>query len=172
MCSVYIYLGIIMSSKVTFKKVNRKRIKKISYTDPEYVSGYDVDLVDFEELNNKRINNIPLTVNEDKRYGIYILTMVEIVMEGPKFRNKVSIERQEVKDQSAFELTIALMSYNPERGSIFSFSYFCAYVGAIHYYTSKAKLNKKEQIILDAFSELVNRNYRGRKVNTTEYSNY
>ena len=167
-----IYLGIIMSSKVTFKRVNRKRIKKISYTDPEYVSGYDVDLIDFEELNNKRINNIPLTVNEDKRYGIYILTMVEIVMEGPKFRNKVSIERQEVKDQSAFELTIALMSFNPERGSIFSFSYFCAYVGAIHYYTAKAKLKKKEQIILDAFEKLVNSNYRGRKVNTSEYSIY
>lgn len=165
-------MGVLMSSRVTFKRVNRKRIKKIRYTDPEYVSGYDIDLIDFEELNNKRINNIPLTVNEDKRYGIYILTMVEIVMEGPKFRNKVSRERQEVKDQSAFELTIALMSFNPERGSIFSFSYFCAYVGAIHYYTNKAKLKKKEQIILDAFDKLVNSNYRGRKVNTSEYSNY
>lgn len=161
-----------MSSKVTFKRVDRKRIKKIRYTDPEYVSGYDVDLVDYEELNNKRINNVPLTPAEDQRYGIYILTMVEIVMEGPKFRNKVSTERQDIKDQSAFELTIALMSYNPERGSIFSFSYFCAYIGAIHYYANKAKLNKKEQIIIDAFNESVNSNYRGRKVNTSEYSIY
>lgn len=161
-----------MSSKVIFKKVNRKRIKKIRYTDPEYVAGYDVDLIDFQELNDKRIKAISLTPAEDQRYGIYILTMVEIVMEGPKFRNKVGIERQEVKDQAAFELTIALMSYNPERGSIFSFSYYCAYVGAIHYYTAKAKLNKKEQIILDAFTELTNRNYSGKKVNTSNYSNY
>lgn len=161
-----------MSSKVIFKKVNRKRIKKIRYTDPEYVSGYDVDLIDFQELNDKRIKAIPLTPAEDHRYGVYILTMVEIVMEGPKFRNKVGIERQEVKDQAAFELTIALMSFNPERGSIFSFSYYCAYVGAIHYYTAKAKLKKKEQIILDAFNVLIDSNYRGKKVNTSNYSNY
>lgn len=161
-----------MSSKVIFKKVNRKRIKKIRYTDPEYVSGYDIDLIDYQELNDKRIKAIPLTPAEDKRYGVYILTMVEIVMEGPKFRNKVGIERQEVKDQAAFELTIALMAFNPERGAIFSFSYYCAYVGAIHYYTDKAKLNKKEQIILDAFNALINSNYRGKKVNTSNYSNY
>lgn len=161
-----------MSSKVTFKKVNRKRIKKIRYTDTEYVVGYDIDLVDYQELNDKRINNVPLTPAEDQRYGIYILTMVEIVMEGPKFRNKVGIERQEVKDQSAFELTIALMSYNPERGTIFSFSYFCAYIGAIHYYTDRDKINKKEQIILDAFNESINSNYRGKKVNTSSNSIY
>lgn len=162
-----------MSSKVIFKKVNRKRIKQIRYTDPEYVSGYDIDLIDFQELNDKRIKAIPLTPAEDQRYGVYILTMVEIVMEGPKFRNKVGDERQEAKDNSAAELAISLMSFNPERGSIFSFSYYCAYVGAIHYYTDKQKIAKKDKIILDAFNALINRDYCGGKVNTnSNYSNY
>ena len=151
-----------------WKNPGRKRHQDISYTDEDFVPGYDLDLKDFTAINEKKKKNEPVTRDENDRYGIYIMTMIEIVLEGRKFKNKSFNEKCELRDQMSFELLQAILGFEPTRGSkIFSYAYRCAYVAACHYYTEKQKeadFNKRIYDIID------NRPTPGHKVNTKNYS--
>ena len=142
----------------------RKRHQDISYTSPEFVPGYDLDQKDFTAINEKKKKNEPVTRDENDRYGIYIMTMIEIVIEGRKFKNKPFNEKCELRDQMVFELLQAILGFDPTRGSkIFSYAYRCAYVAACHYYTEKQKeydFTKRIYEIID------NCPTNGHKVNT------
>ena len=152
---------------IKWKNPGRKRHQDISYTSPDFVSGYDLDQADFTAINEKKKKNEPVTREENDRYGIYIMTMIEIVLEGKKFTNKSFTEKCELRDQMVFELLQAIRGFDPSRGSkIFSYAYRCAYVAACHYYTEKQKeydFTKRIYEIID------NCPTNGHKVNTNNY---
>ena len=57
----------------------RKRNCKASYTSPDYVKYYDLDLNDFTYLVNKLHDNKHLTTKENDRYAVYIYTVIYMV---------------------------------------------------------------------------------------------
>lgn len=146
----------------------RQRKQDASYTSPDFVPGYDLDLEDFTAINEKKKKNEPVTKEENDRYGNYIMTIIEIVLEGRKFKNKSFNEKCELRDQMVFELLQAILGFEPSRGSkIFSYAYRCAYVAACHYYSEKQKeadFTKRLYDIID------NRPTNGHKVNTNSYT--
>lgn len=151
-----------------WKDPGRKRKQDISYMNKDFVKGYDLDQTDFTAINEKKRHNLDVTSEENKRYGEYIMTILEIVLEGRNFKNKSFIEKCELRDQMVFELLQAILCFDPSRGStIFSYAYRCAYVAACHYYKEKqrrADFTKRIYEIID------NRPTNGRKINTNNYS--
>ena len=79
-----------------WSKVNRKRQIQISYKDPTFVRYYDLDLQDFTDIVLKLKRNEDLSVSENYRYGLYIMTMCIIVLEGPKFVMKTKDEKEKM----------------------------------------------------------------------------
>lgn len=151
-----------------WKNPGRKRKQDISYTSPEFMPGYDLDQADFTVINEKKKKNEGVTKEENDRYGNYIMTMIEIVLEGRKFKNKPFNEKCDLRDQMSFELLLAILGFDPSRGSsIFSYAYRCAYVAACHYYNDKKKEYENNKRINDIIE---NRPTCGRKVNTNNYS--
>lgn len=149
---------------IKWKNPGRKRNQDISYKSEEYVAGYDLDQTDFTFINEKKKNNELVTREENDRYGTYIMTIIEIVLEGHKFKNKGYEEKSELRDQMIFELLQALISFDSSRGSkIFSYAYRCAYVAACHYYNDKKKEYENNKRINDIIE---NRPTCGHKVNT------
>lgn len=133
-----------------WKSPNRKRQVGIKYTDPAYVIGYDLDNEDFTEIIIKLKNNEVLTAQEDKRYGEYVLTVIEMVLENSKFKAKTSEEKYEMRDIMYYEMCTGLLSFKPEKKSnIFSYAYRIAYVAGIHYFTNKEKYRKKSDAIME-----------------------
>lgn len=151
-----------------WKDPGRKRKQNLAYTDADFVHGYDLDQSDFTAINEKKKKNEVVSREENDRYGNYIMTMIEIVLEGIKFKNKPFNEKCELRDQMVFELLQGILCFDPSRGStIFSYAYRCAYVAACHYYKEKqrtADFTKRIYEIID------NRPTNGRKINTNNYS--
>ena len=142
----------------------RKRKQNISYTDADFVPGYDLDQTDFTVINEKKKHNEPVTREENDRYGAYIMTIIEVVLEGRKFKNKSFNEKCELRDQMSFELLLAIRGFDPSRGStIFSYAYRCAYVAACHYYSEKQREYDFKKRIYDIID---NQPTAGRKINT------
>ena len=147
-----------------WKNPGRKRHQDISYTSPDFVPGYDLDLEDFTVINEKKKKNEDVTREENERYGTYIMTMIEIVLEGRKFKNKPFNEKCELRDQMSFELLLAIRGFDSSRGStIFSYAYRCAYVAACHYYSEKQREYDFKKRIYDIID---NQPTAGHKVNT------
>lgn len=146
----------------------RQRKQDASYTDADFVKGYDLDQADFTAINEKKKKNEPVTKEENDRYGNYIMTIIEIVLEGRKFKNKSFNEKCELRDQMSFELLLAILGFDPSRGpKIFSYAYRCAYTAACHYYSEKQKEADFKKRIYDIID---NRPTNGRKINTNNYS--
>lgn len=139
-----------------WKNPGRKRNLNTKYTDPNYVIGYDLDNEDFQNIIIKLKNKEALTYQENVRYGNHILTIIEVVLENNKFKDKPNEEKAEIRDQMAFELCTGITTFNPNKGSsIFSYAYRIAYVAGIHYYTKKSKdLTKQEAIMAHCLEEL------------------
>ena len=153
---------------IKWKDPGRKRKQDASYTDADFVPGYDLDQKDFTYLNEKKKNADVVTREENDRYGAYIMTIIEVVLEGRKFKNKSFNEKCELRDQMSFELLQAILGFDPSRGSkIFSYAYRCAYVAACHYYSEKQKEAALAKRIYDIID---NRPTPGHKVNTQNYS--
>lgn len=139
-----------------WKNPGRKRNLNTKYTDPSYVIGYDLDNEDFQNIIIKLKNKEALTYQENIRYGNHILTIIEVVLENNKFKDKPNEEKSEIRDQMAFELCTGITTFNPDKGSsIFSYAYRIAYVAGIHYYTNKTKqVTKQEAIMAHCLEEL------------------
>ena len=139
-----------------WKNPNRTRNNSIRYTDKDYVKYYDLDLQDLTELIDKLRNKERLNVQENDRYGIYVITIALIVQENPKFKNKCLTEREEMLDQQILELLTGLPHFDKDKGSsIYSYAYRIGYTAACHYYTNKIKDYKKQKAIEDhCMSEL------------------
>lgn len=130
-----------------WKNPNRKRLKNAKFNDPNYVKGYDLDLEDFGLLVTKLRNGERLTEVENDRYGIYILTVIEMVLEGPKFKNKTASEKSEIREQQYMELLTGLPMYDCNRGPIYPYAYRIGYTAACHYYTALTDSYRKQKAI-------------------------
>lgn len=131
-----------------WKNPNRTRNNSIRYTDKDYVKYYDLDLQDLTELIDKLRNKERLNVQENDRYGIYVITIALIVQENPKFKKKSLTEREEMLDQQILELLTGLPHFDKDKGSsIYSYAYRIGYTAACHYYTNKIKDYKKQKAI-------------------------
>ena len=100
-----------------WRNPNRTRNNSIRYTDKDYVKYYDLDLQDLTELIDKLRNKERLNVQENNRYGIYVITIALIVQENPKFKNKCLTEREEMLDQQILELLTGLPHFDKDKGS-------------------------------------------------------
>lgn len=153
--------------KMLENKPNRKRIIDISYKDKEYVPYYDIDKKDFENIVLKLNREESLTKEENKRYGEYILSVTESILEGPKFRAKPNDEKEDLRDIIYYEiLTQVPAHYKEPRGTIYNYSYRCGYLAAIHYYTDAVKESKK----YDDAIECLNDYYKQRNTEVTYVS--
>lgn len=127
---------------------NRTRNNSIRYTDKDYVKYYDLDLQDLTELIDKLRNEERLNVQENDRYGIYLITIALIVQENPKFKKKSLTEREDMLDQQILELLAGLPHFDKDKGSsIYSYAYRIGYTAACHYYTNKIKDYRKQKSI-------------------------
>ncbi len=133
-----------------WKDPKRKRLTNISYKDKDFVKYYDLDLNDFTSIVVKVRNKQRLTNNEELRYTDYLYTIMNIVLDNPKFKNKSVSEKEELQEQAIMELLQALPSFDPNKGSsLYSYAYRCCYVAYCHYYTNKIKDYKKQKAIED-----------------------
>ena len=133
-----------------WRNPNRTRNNSIRYTDKDFVKYYDLDLQDLSELVDKLRNEERLNVQENNRYGIYVITIALIVQENPKFKNKSITEREGMLDQQILELLSGLPHFDKDKGSsIYSYAYRIGYTAACHYYTNKIKDYKKQKAIED-----------------------
>lgn len=131
-----------------WRNPNRTRNNSIRYTDNDYVKYYDLDLQDLSELIDKLRNNERLNVQENNRYGVYVITIALIVQENSKFKKKCLTEREEMLDQQILELLTGLPHFDKDKGSsIYSYAYRIGYTAACHYYTNKIKDYKKHKAI-------------------------
>lgn len=128
-----------------WSKVNRKRQIQISYKDPTFVRYYDLDLEDFKDIVLKLKRNEDLSVSENYRYGLYIMTMCIIVQEGPKFVMKTKDEKEKMIEVQYYELLTKIHTFDPALGSIYSYSYKIAWNAGIHYFKELIKKEKREK---------------------------
>ena len=128
----------------------RPRNCKADHNSPDYCKYYDLDLCDFTDLAGKLRNNQRLTEEENDRYAVYLYTIIYIVLENPKFKNKPKCEKEELFDRAIFELLTAIPKFDSDRGSsIYSFAYRCTYNAFIHYYTElKVEANREKQLVV------------------------
>lgn len=155
-----------------WKNPGRKRRTDISYTDSDYTKYYDVDIKDFEALVTKIQSGIHLNEVENNRYGDYILTMCNIVQEGPKFKNKPYKDKCDMLELMYFDMLNGMKYFNPSKGKIYSYSYRIGYIAGIHYYTNAVKNKKKKDAIMkhcmDELSEYLD-GISTHKVNTNHH---
>lgn len=130
-----------------WKKVNRKRKIQISYSDPDFVQYYDIDLTDFTDIVLKLKNNQDLTEQESIRYGLYVITICMITLEGPKFVKKTKAEKEKMIEVQYYELLTKIHNFDPTLGSIYSYSYKIAWNAGIHYFKDLIKNDKREKRI-------------------------
>lgn len=128
-----------------WSKVNRKRQIQISYKDPTFVRYYDLDLEDFTDIVLKLKRNEDLSVSENYRYGLYIMTMCIIVLEGPKFVMKTKDEKEKMIEVQYYELLTKIHTFDPALGSIYSYSYKIAWNAGIHYFKDVIRKEKREK---------------------------
>lgn len=143
-----------------WKNPNRKRNTNISYTDKDFVKYYDLDLKDFTDIVVKLHNNQRLSQEEGRRYVDYLYTVMNIVFENIKFKNKNVTEKEELQEQAVFELLQALPHFDISKGSsLYSYAYRCCYVAFCHYYTNKIKEYNKMKAITDHCNNELNEYY-------------
>lgn len=136
-----------------WKDPGRRRRLDISHDDPEYVKYYDLDREDFSRLAVKSGKGEALTYDEDNRYGLYILTIIEIVVNGPYFKGNSPETKCELRDQMYYELCLGLPSFNPDKGKIYSYAYRIAYTAGTHWFTDRKTREEHDEIIKEHIYE-------------------
>ena len=130
---------------IKWTPVGRKRNKTIRYTDPEYIRGYDIDIVDFSELVDK-YNENKLTSTEENRLLDHVLTMIQIVTENPDINPRPG-ELDELTDVMFMDAWGALRYIKPKKNP-YSYIYRSAYTGACtRYYKKKITERTKSEAI-------------------------
>lgn len=147
-----------------WKDPNRRRKINASHTDRDFVVGYDLDNTHFTELVLKLKNGESLDIQEDYWYGVYLQTIMNCVLENPKFKYKPETEKCNLRDQMSFELCQAVLGFDETRGSnIYSYTYRCGYTAACHYYTEAQKDTKLDRRIEEVYNNVIH--IHGRKIN-------
>ena len=127
-----------------WKPITRKRARTLSYQDPDFVLGYDIDVSDFTALVEK-FNQNTLEYAEEHRLYDHIRTMINIVMENPSINPKGS-EKAECADIMFVDAWQAMRYIKPGK-SPYSYIYRSAYTAACRYFKKKIAERKKEEAI-------------------------
>lgn len=136
---------------IKWTPVERKRNRKISYTSPDYIRGYDLDLDDFQilvaEFNRRRLDRA-----EEMRLLDHVLTVMEIVLENPKI-NPHPEEVDALTDAMFVDAWGALRYVKP--GYVpYSYVYRSAFTAACRFFKRKISERRKEEAIEDHLAEV------------------
>ena len=137
--------------RLIWTPVKRKRCNTLSYTDPAYVLGYDLDMDDFTELV-ATYNSRNLVNQEELRLYDYIRTMVNIVLENPKL--KPSKNEMDGITDAMFMDGWGAMKYIKDGKKPYSYIYRSMYTAACRFYTRKIKDREKSEAIAEHVNEV------------------
>lgn len=129
---------------LAWKAVNRKRSNKLQHTDPSYVKGYDLDMTDFTWLVNQ-FNSRTLSHQEETRLHLYVMTMLNIVLENPKL-NPSKDEMDGITDAMYMDGWGSLR-YIKDGRKPYSYVYRSMYTAGCRFYRRKIKERAKEDAI-------------------------
>lgn len=129
---------------IKWRPVDRKRMKDIRYSDPDYVRGYDIDVVDFAELAQK-FQNGNLGMAEERRLADHVLTMISIVTSNPKV-SYFDGEFGDLTDAMFVDCWAAVGKLKPGV-SPYSYMYRVGYMAAWHHFKKTVKSKKKAEAI-------------------------
>lgn len=135
--------------QLRWKPVNRKRFKDISYTNSSYVVGYDLDSSDMDCLVSK-YNSNTITDAESNRLGIHVLTLLQIVMENPKFKSRPKEDYENLTDHMFMKMWTALKYIDTSKGRAYSYLYRSGYTAVSDFYIRKGKAEERQKEI-DAY---------------------
>lgn len=141
---------------ITWKNINRKRSNLIPHDSPEFNRGYDLDMADFTALVVK-YNDKTLTHTEEDRLYLYVMTMMNIVLENPKL-NPTKSEMNALTDAMFLDGWNAL-HYIKDGRKPYSYIYRSMYTAACRYYKKvikdREKKEKLDEWIDDVYAEYV-----------------
>ena len=124
--------------------VDRKRRNDISYDDPEYVLGFDLDMDDLTKLVTT-YNKCQLSRPEEDRLLNHVKTIISIVLFNPKI-NPSSDEFDELTDSMFLDIWTAL-HYIKENTKPYSYLYRAGYTCACRYFKTKIQKRQREDAI-------------------------
>lgn len=132
--------------QIRWNSVNRKRLRNARYTDPEYVVGYDLDTHDMDALVTK-FNSNNITETEADRLGRHVLTLMQIVIENPKFLSRPKEDYEELTDYMFLKMWGAIKYIDTTKGRAYSYLYRSGYTAVASYYQNKNKVEEREKQI-------------------------
>lgn len=124
--------------------VDRKRRNDISYDDPEYVLGFDLDMDDLTKLVTT-YNKCQLSRPEEDRLLNHVKTIISIVLFNPKINPSTS-EFDELTDSMFLDIWNAL-HYIKENAKPYSYLYRAGYTCACRYFKTKIQKRQREEAI-------------------------
>lgn len=139
-----------------WKPIDRKRQKDISHKSPDFNKGYDLDMDDFTVLVGK-YNGNKLTNTEESRLYMYVMTMMNIVLENPKVNPKKG-EMDDLTDLMFMDGWNSL-HYIKEGVKPYSYVYRSMYVAVLKYYKKVFKERERKEK-LDAWIDEAYAEYR------------
>ena len=127
-----------------WSKVDRKRRNDLSYDDPEYVLGFDLDMDDLTKLVTT-YNKCQLSRPEEDRLLNHVKTIISIVLFNPKINPSTS-EFDELTDAMFLDCWNAL-HYIKENAKPYSYLYRAGYTCACRYFKTKIQKRQREEAI-------------------------
>lgn len=127
-----------------WSKVDRKRRNDLSYDNPEYVLGFDLDMDDLTKLVTT-YNKCQLSRPEEDRLLNHVKTIISIVLFNPKI-NPSSDEFDELTDAMFLDCWNAL-HYIKENAKPYSYLYRAGYTCACRYFKTKIQKRQREEAI-------------------------
>lgn len=127
-----------------WSKVDRKRRNDLSYDDPEYVLGFDLDMDDLTKLVTK-YNKCQLSRPEEDRLLNHVKTIISIVLFNPKI-NPSSDEFNDLTDAMFLDCWNAL-HYIKENTKPYSYLYRAGYTCACRFFKTKIQKRQREEAI-------------------------
>ena len=128
-----------------WKPITRKRERTLSYLDPDFVIGYDLDVADFTVLVEK-FNKNTLSASEETRLYDNVRTMINIIFENPQINPRSKAEKEDCADMMFVDCWNAL-KYIKEGRSPYSYVYRAGYTAACRYYKKKIAERRKQEAI-------------------------
>ena len=130
---------------LSWNRVERKREKKISHTDENFVWGYDLDLDDLSLLISRH-NGMSISEAESDRLYRYVMTMINIVFENPKV-NPRSVEEKEAIADHMFMKVWGALKYIKDGSNPYSYLYRSGFTAVGEYYNGLFRERRKEDAI-------------------------
>ena len=134
-----------------WEPIDRKRRKDIAYTDKSFVRAYDIDMADFSSLVDK-FNKTELEHAEQDRLQLWVMTMMNIVLENPKV-NPGRDELEDLADQIFYDMWRSLKYIKPNTKP-YSYVYLAGITAVSTFYSKKIRERQKVKAIEEHIDEV------------------